>query len=278
MSERILVTGATGNVGSELVRLLRLEGVDAVVASRKPATPGQSVRFSFTDPATYGPALEGVTRVFLVRPPELSNIKRDIEPFLDAAGDAGLKQVVFLSLQGVENNPLVPHHALERAIRKRALASTMLRPSFFMQNLSTTHSREIRERGEIYLPAGMGRTAFIDCRDIAAVAQVALRGDSHIGAAYELTGSHALTYAEIAVILSRALSRTITYRPASTIGFFVRTVRRGTPWAFAGVMTALYTVARLGKAGRLTDETARLLGRAPITFEQFAADHRQSWT
>jgi len=278
MIDRILVTGATGNIGSALVRLLRLEGVDTVAASRRPASDSHAaVRFSFTDPATHAPALEGVTRVFLVRPPELSHVERDIEPFLDAAAKAGLRQVVFLSLQGVERNPFVPHHAIERALRERSMPSTMLRAGFFMQNLSTTHARDIRERGEIYLPAGMGRTAFIDGRDIAAVAQVTLRGDIHVGAEYELTGPQALTYAEIAATLSRVLGRAITYRPASVPGFFVRSIRHGTPWAFAGVMTALYTVARLGKAGRLTDDTARLLGRTPVPFEQFAADHREAW-
>jgi len=147
-----------------------------------------------------------------------------------------------------------------------------------MQNLSTTHRREIVERNEIFVPAGNGRTSFIDVRDIAEVAALALSSDAHRNQAYELTGSEALTYYEIADILTEVLGRRITYKDPSMLRFLWRKrIQEDMPLGFVTVMIALYTVAKLGKAAGLTDTLPHLLGRPPITFRQFAEDYRAVW-
>lgn len=291
-TERILITGATGNVGPETLRELMKSpeknqfDVIAGLRTTSEATDKLSVQpdgvaaLDFADAATFDTSLTGVSRVLLVRPPQLADVDKYFKPFVDAMKRAGVRQVVFLSLQGVENNQLTPHHKIEKLIVESGLPFTFLRPSFFMQNLSTTHRDEIRFRDEIFIPAGNGRTSFVDVRDIGAVAALALTSHTtdFVNRSFELTGSEALTYSEVATILSEVLGRKITYHDPSIIRFiWQKWHREKMPLGFTMIMVALYTVAKLGKAGGLTQTTEQLLHRPPITFRQFAHDFRVVW-
>lgn len=277
---RVLVTGASGNVGAPLVEHLVAGGAEVLVASREgtraPAGT-KAVRFDFEDPSTHAPALEGVEKVFLLRPPAISDVKRHLLPVVRAVKDAGVRHTVFLSLLGVEKNQVVPHAKVERFLLEAGVPHTFLRPSFFMQNLSTTHRDDIREHHEIFVPAGKGRTGFIDARDIAAVAARVLLEDGHEGKAYDLTGSEALTYAEVAALFTEVLGRPIRYPEPGALRFAARWSQRQQPAAFIAVMTGIYTVCRLGLAGTVTPETQTLLGRAPISMRQFIQDHKACW-
>jgi uncharacterized protein YbjT (DUF2867 family) len=184
---------------------------------------------------------------------------------------------VFLSLLGAAKNPLVPHHKVEQYLLSAGVPWTFLQPSFFMQNLSTTHREDIRELGEILVPAGRGATSFIDVRDIAAVAARVLSEDGHANTAYPLTGAEALDYGAVARMLTEELGRPIAYRRPWAIRFIRHMRRRGLEWGYILVMVAIYTTARLGQAGLVTPDTGRLLGRRPIGMRQFIHDYRASW-
>lgn len=280
----ILVTGATGNVGAPLLGCLEELGAAGVRAAvRDPSKlkasalhGAEAAAFDFADPRTFGPALEGIERVFLMRPPAVTDIRGTIDPFVQAAKAAGVRRVVVLSLQGVERNPFVPHARMEASVVASGIPHTFLRAGFFMQNLSTTHRADIVEHGDIFVPAGEGRTAFIDARDIAAVAARALldEGGRAASRALDLTGAEALSYAEVAAIFSEVLGRPIRYSAPSPLRFASRWHKRGVPFAYIAVMTAIYTAARLGLAARVSPEAGELLGRAPITMRQFIEDHR----
>lgn len=281
---KILVTGATGNVGREVIAALPHAAARVVAAvrdvDRARAMLGDDlayVRFDFADPASYAAALEGVDALFLVRPPAIADVKGVVAPFIAAAVAAGVGQIVFLSLLGAERIPVVPHAAIERAIVASGVSHTFLRASFFMQNLSTTHRDEIREADILFVPAGDGRTSFIDVRDIAAVAARSLLDRAAGGRAHALTGAAALTYGEVAELLSAALGRPIRYTRPSLAAFLLRHIGLGEPLAYALVLAAIYTSARLGQAGEVTDDLPRLLGRQPIDMRQFIADNRQCW-
>ncbi len=279
---KILVTGASGNVGAEVVNELKNRDCDVRLALRNPddVTAGrmQKVKFDFADPATYHTAFNNVQRVFLMRPPAISEVEKYIFPAIDAAATAGVRHVVFLSLQGAESNPLVPHHKIEEYLKKSSLHWTFLRPSFFMQNLSTTHRHEIKDHDEIFVPAGKGKTSFIDVRDIASVAALTLYEPGHLNKAYELTGTEPLSYHQVARIFSRVLGRKITYANPSIPRFAYRMFQRGENLKFIAVMIALYSTVRFGLAKETTSTLSELLKRPAISLEQYIEDYRDSWS
>ena len=239
MTAPVLVTGAPGNVGTPLVaELLRL-GAPVRVAARHAAAAraalGDAVDlspFDFERPDTFGPALAGVERMFLLRPPQIADVDGAIAPALRAAEAAGVRHVVFLSIQGAEKNRIVPHRKVEERLRASGMAWTFVRAAYFMQNLSTTHAPEIRELDEIWVPAGRSsRTAHVDARDVAAVAARALVEDGHGGRAYTPTGPAALTYDEVAALLTAELGRPIRYADPGLLAYWRRMRRRGMPAA-----------------------------------------------
>jgi uncharacterized protein YbjT (DUF2867 family) len=282
--DRVLVTGATGTVGSHVVAGLADRDVAVRAAVRDPgAARGrfdedvEAVAFDFERPETWGEAFEGVDAMFLVRPPAIGRVKRHLLPAVDAAVRVGVSHVVYLSVLGAERNPVLPHHTVEDHLRTVDASHTFLRASFFMQNLTEVHREEIAERGEVFVPAGDGATSFVDARDVAAVGVAALTEPGHGGRAYDVTGPEALTYHEVADVLSDVLGREVTYPRPGAVAFALRELRSGTDLAFAGVMLAIYTTARLGFAGRVTDDVEAVLDREPRTLRTFVADHADAF-
>jgi uncharacterized protein YbjT (DUF2867 family) len=276
----ILVTGASGNVGRVVARELRATGADVRLAQRSPtAGAADEVAFDLTDAATWGQAFDGVRSMFLVRPPAVGNVRRDLLPAVAAARDAGVEHVVFLSLQGAERNKVVPHATVESWLRASGMAWTFVRASFFHQNLTTTHVSDVRDRDEILVPAGDGATAFVDAHDVGAVAAAALLDRTgHAGRAWTVTGPRALTYAQVAEILTAELGRPVRYARPGALRY-ARHARRvlDMPWGMVAVTTAIYTTARLGLAAALTDDVRTVLGREPLDFAEFAHRERDAW-
>jgi uncharacterized protein YbjT (DUF2867 family) len=280
----ILVTGATGNVGGPLVQLLHAQGAPFRAAVSSPASIARlpdpafpAAVLNFEDPQTFPSAFEGVDKLFLLRPPQIADVDRGIRPLLDYAAGAGVRHIVFLSLIGAEKNKVVPHAKIEALLQGGPAACTFLRAGFFMQNLSTTHRQDLVEHDDVFVPAGKGRTAFVDTRDLAAVAALALTQGGHENKAYPLTGSEALDYYEVAAILGDVLGRPITYSDPSPLRFARRMRARGGAWGYIGVMTAIYMTTRLGMAATVHPDLAALLGRPPITFRQFDEDTAPAW-
>jgi uncharacterized protein YbjT (DUF2867 family) len=290
MTENILVTGATGNVGREVIRLLSVADYPVAAAVRNliqaQKNPGRNVHyvlFDFTNPDTFANAFAGINKLFLVRPPAIADIHK-ITPALNAAKQAGIEEIVFLSIIGADKNQIVPHYAIERAIEQLNIPAVFLRCSFFMQNLNTTHREDIRLRNRLFMPAGKGRTSFIDVRDIAAVAVKLLTEEHHqsqelsqINRAYDLTGAVALTYYEVATIFTNILDRPIHYTNPAIPIFIWQMLRQGFPLQFVLIMVGIYSTARFGLADLVTSDVRQLLDRPPISIEQYVEDYRQCW-
>ena len=282
----ILVTGATGNVGREVVRRLRAAGPtteiraavrDVDKARRQLADwpAAVPVAFDFEDATTFAAALAGVDRVFLLRPPQLADVEKNFRPLVAAMRAAGVGHVVFLSVQGAEDNSFIPHHKIEQLLKDSGLAYTFLRPAYFMQNFTTTLRPDLVERHRIFLPAGHARFTLIDVRDIGRVAAVVLQNPAaHAGRAYPLTSAAARTFGEMAVIFSQELGHDIRYVSPNPLRFFLAKKREGLPTTFILVMLALHFLPRFQKTPPTTDCVLRLTGRPPGTLAQFVRDYR----
>jgi len=277
-------------VGTPVVRDLLKRGEHVRVAAFTPdatlerldvddsvADQLQVVRFDFLDSSTWDAAFDGVERMFLLRPPQISKPLRDMVPALVRARGMGLGRVVFLSVQGAGNNRVVPHRKIEDWLRATDIDWTFIRASYFMQNLSTTHAPEIRERGEIWVPAGRSRTAFVDARDVAAVIATSLCEPGHEHQAYTPTGAEAITYDECAATMSDVLGRPIRYRRPGIIAYWRLMRQRGQPRGFVAVSSVIYLIGKLGMADGLTDDVQRILGRAPRSFRAFVEDTVAAW-
>jgi uncharacterized protein YbjT (DUF2867 family) len=279
----ILVTGASGTVGREVAKRLAARGAPARLALRDPsrgvegAEAPERVRFDFHDPSGFADALRGVDRVFLLRPPQLADVRRDFDPFLVAMLQAEVKRVVFLSVRGAERNPLLPHRRIEKALERSGLAWTHLRPNDWMQNFATVHRDDIRTRGEIWAPAGKGHASFVDARDVAEAAAAVLTEEGHGGRAYPLTGGEELDLDEVAALLSQVLGRRVSYRNPGVVAFLRHVRAAGRPLSLGLVMTGVYTIARLGLAAGVSPELERLIGRPPTPFRSFAEGHAAVW-
>jgi len=270
----ILVTGSSGNVGGPLLHALRERGAAAIGTSStaKPAD-GHGRQLDFLQPSTLAAALEGVDRVFLMRPPPISDTKRYIRPFIEAMVRARVEHVVFLSLMGV--NRVMPHWQIEQDLRESGLGWTMLRPAFFSQNLGGAYLADIRDHDRIRLASGGGRTSFIDTRDIADVAALALQSPSeHRGKIYTLTGPEAVDYHEVASRLSASLARPIRYEPIGLLRYRRELLAAGSPRDYVRVQLLINIIAKLGLAAKVNDEMPRLLQRASRTLQTYIDDHR----
>ena len=289
----LLITGPSGHVGVELVEMLSDVGdLSWRIASRHP-TPSQPAAaqwagFDFFDRASWASALTGVTSLFLLFPlPGTRAAREAIVPFVHAAEQAGCGHVVYVSVFGADRVPIIPHHRVEAALRASTMCTTILRCSFFMQNLHrvvSTHGVDIADRGELFIPAGDGRTTFLDARDSAAVAALALlHPEQHRNVVHHLTGPAALTMDEVAAALSGALHHPVQYTHPSLLAFARRLRGRGVGWDSIGFMAAVYTLTRFGRNQPITDDVHGLLGRPPRTLTEFLHDsawrwHDRAWT
>ena len=284
---KIMVTGALGNVGGYAAKYLIQGGQDVAVADidrealvRRYGDTASCVRFDFTDRATFKGALEGVDRVFVMRPPHLGR-PEDLKPFIDfLQRRGGIRLVCFLSLIGVEKNPVPPHHRIEKFIERAGLPYCHIRPSFFMQNLSGVHALEIRQFDRIVVPVRGALTSLIDAEDVGAlIAKVLSEPEAHVSRAYAITGPEALGYGAAADVFSQELGRPVAYaNPSPWLAQRYWVNVRGLDSGYSRVMSMLYMMTRMGTARRTTDTFEQVMGRKPHTFRQFVRANRAAWS
>jgi uncharacterized protein YbjT (DUF2867 family) len=284
MSGRVLVIGATGSVGSEVVSQLVRAGQQVKAATRTPASVHLSdaavecVEFDFERPETFAKALTGVDRVFLIARPGDDDADVVAFPLIDEMKRLKVRRVVNLTAMGVEAREDMALRKIERYLEESELDFTHLRPNFFMQVFSTGPLlSDICSTGGIHLPAADARLSYIDVRDIAAVAARALIDESHIGKAYTLTGGRSLDHYEIAQYISGAAERSIEYIPISEENAKLALANAGLSRARAERVIGFYRLVRQGFCAPVSADAEVILGRPPISFPQFANDFASSW-
>lgn len=177
-------------------------------------------------------------------------------------------------MAGAEHNPILPHHRAEAHLRNSSVGWTILRPGFVAQNLGRAYRRDIVEDDRLHVPAGGGRVAFVDTRDLGEVAALAFADPAtHRGRGHTLTSGEALISDDLADVLSEALDRPIRYDPATVLGYASH-LRRGQQGVVQTlVQTVLHVGLRPGDAETIDPTTRELLGRAPRTLRQYVRDH-----
>lgn len=275
----ILISTANGKVGSEIVEQLLAKGKSVRIGAHNLAKaeanfPGvHVVHFDYNDTDSLKAALEGVDTVYLASPGDFpSDPEKNV---VDLAKTIGVKRIVKLSAMGVEADDSIPLRQVELYIQASGLEYTILRPNWFMQNYSTGMAEGIRN-GSLYEPAEQAKTGFIDARDIASVAVKALTENGHNGQAYALTGGESLDRNAVAAKLSSATGKTVQYVPINDDQFRGAMQNELSP-SYLELMSNLYAGVRAGWSDATTDTVKKLLGRDPISFDQFAADHKNVW-
>jgi uncharacterized protein YbjT (DUF2867 family) len=292
MTETILVTGATGTVGSEVVKQFVSSSssssssslgkndfiIKAAVHSQNKADnfihynkSVQIVNIDYNKPETLADALNQVDRLFLLTLPSpdmivYSNLVKEISKY-----NHSINHIVKLSSMAAYEE--------EKIIEESGIPFTFLRPPAFMQNFITQFGYTIRTQDAFYIPGGDAKLSFIDARDVAALSVKSLTSNSqqHIGKSYTITAEEAISYRQAAEILSKEAGRRISY-----VDIPEQNARKGMKetgmydWLIDAIME-FYSIIKAGHASKTTNVFEQVMGRKPITFSQFARDYAQSF-
>jgi uncharacterized protein YbjT (DUF2867 family) len=278
----ILITGATGNAGAEVVRALVEEGheVRAFVrdADKGYALFGDAVELAggdFADPQSVRAALAGAKALFLSCADDPRRVDWETAA-IDAAAATGVRRIVKLSSIAAEPGAPVAfwdwHGRVERHLRQSGVSWTVLRSSVYMTNV-LAGADQVALEGRLYAPAGDARIAMIDPRDVGAAGASALTTSGHDGRTYVLTGPQAITYAQVAAELSAATARHVEFIDLLDEHARQGMVQRGMPDAVAEQVVKVFAMLRQGMAERVTGEVESLTGKPPRDFASFAHDH-----
>jgi uncharacterized protein YbjT (DUF2867 family) len=291
--ETILVTGATGTLGSEVVKQLSSAtlavNIKAAVHSTqnvKKVKDGDRVEVVLIDynkPETLKEALNQVDKLFLLTP-DVPNAHELASNMVIEAKKVGIRHIVKQSVMGADLEADVGtlrlHRQAEKIIEQSGIPFTFLRPNEFMQNFINFHSPSIKNNNAFYLPLEDAKVSLVDVRDIAAVAVKSLtedRNDKHDNKTYLITGPEALSYHQAAEILSNATDKKISYVNISEEEARGAMKEMGMSDWIINTISELYDYFRKGNASQVSSAVEEVTGKKPISFSQFAKDYAEAF-
>jgi uncharacterized protein YbjT (DUF2867 family) len=275
----VLVTGATGNVGTHVVGALRRRGAQVrALTHERPAAFGPGVEIvsgDLGDRDSVLAACKGIDVLFLA----CANHPRQVEwetTAIDAAAEAGVRRIVKLSARGAGTGPEDGFWAWHGRIEDHLLASgvpaVLLRPHFSMSNLLGS-AGSIQAVGMLFAPIGRVRVPMIDPRDIAEAAAVTLTEDGHDSQAYVLTGPEPLTFEEVAAVLSEVAGRRIGFADVPEAAALDGLLGAGVPAPLARNVITVFGMLRAEPEPEMTDTVEVLTGAHPRRLSDYARDH-----
>lgn len=291
MVQSILVTGATGTVGSEVIKQLLSKNsnntniqikaaVHSLKKEKKLAEDNRVklVEIDYTKPTIIQEACKDVDRLFLLTPFQSNMVELSSNLVNEAKKNGSIKHIVKLSVMGADAEPGITggrlHKQAEKIIEDSGISYTFLRPNFFMQNFVNFFSQTIKEQGSFYIPADNGKVSFVDVRDIASVAVQTLANDSkHNRKSYNITGPEAISYAQAAEILSKEVGREIKYQNIPEEQARQGMKAAGMDEWLINSMSELFGIIRAGYASDVSPAVEEVTGKKPISFSQFAKDY-----
>lgn len=283
MSNKILVTGASGNIGNALVTELKAAGADFVVMSSKPGhnVAGVETRQGdFADVASLTRAFTGIDTLFLLFPLVPNKVEL-AHTAAAAAKAAGIKHIVRSSGAGADAaSPFaLPklQGEIDDILAATGIPTTFLRPNVFMQNYANYQTQAIKD-GTIYAADAGQAQSFVDVRDIAAVAaRVLVAPAAHAGKAYTLTGGEAITGVKAARLISTAIAKPVQHVSVPTEAAVATMNKWGMPPFIVNVMDSLNKIISTGYAAGVSPDVETILGRKPRSFAAFVADNAALW-
>ncbi len=285
MTKKILIIGATGKVGYEVVKYLRSQKIKVKAAVHQPKNAvlftklgAETIFLDLEKPETIAQALNEVNKLFLLTP----STNKDTEilmakKIIDYAKQINIENIVHLSAMGAENYPTFSHSDIERYLNGQNISHVHLQPNFFMQNFNTFYLNHIQQKKLINIYDADTPTSFIDARDIGEVAAKLLLNNHQNCKTFILTGSQAMTHQQVAEILSAVSSQKIKYTATSDDD--TRTTLRDCGWTPEGIKKFILIIkgVQRGEFSPIFSHVADILGRPPISLEQYAYDHREFW-
>ena len=288
--KRILITGATGNIGTEVVQYLyKLENESEIIVAVRniesaknkfPNYPKLDFRtFDFEEQNSFNGAFKDIDVLFLLRPPHISEVDKYFQPLLESAKKNGIEKVVFLSVQGAEKSKVIPHNKIERLIKSNDFKYIFVRPSYFMQNLTTTLLPEILENQTITLPSGQAKFNWIDVINIGEVSAVLIKSfDKYQNSAYEITGTENKNFKEVTEIMTEITGTNFRFKTINPISFYFKKRKSGVQSGFAIVMTILHFLPRFQKEPEISDNFFKLTGMKTTTLKEFISREKEKIT
>lgn len=284
--KKILITGATGNVGKAIIQSLSTQSrtIEVLAGLRNIEKDKvslenynvQFVHFDFTDLESVRLTLAQTDVFFLLRPPQLADVPKYFQPVIDIAVEETVEHIVFLSVQGADKNTIIPHAKIEQIILDSGLNYTFLRPAYFMQNFTTTLKADLIQN-RIFLPAGQAKFTVVDVEDIGKAGAIILNNPTaHLNQAYDLTNEEQLTFGEMAATLSKVLNRDIRFESPNLLRFFFQKRKEGTPTMFIFVMIMLHYLPRFQAVPPTSDILKKLLGKSPNSFQDFVKNNQST--
>ena len=279
--ERILITGATGSVGSAILQHVAPHSEQRVYQGTRHRDQLDDDHWYFNLdnlPDTIA-TLSQVDTLFLLRPPQVAD-EAIFRILIRGAREFGVQHIIFLSVQGADSTPFIPHTKIERLIQNSGIFYTFVRPSYFMDNLITAFGDDIRDRHRIFVPAGNAKFLWVDVSDIGkAIATVLKDVTQHRNRIYTITGSDSelLSFPEATDVLSQELGRTIDFVSPNLLRFFIMKRQEGVPTSFIAVMMMLHYGARFQKPPTVHHDLRHLTGNAPHTLRAFVQAHVAAW-
>jgi uncharacterized protein YbjT (DUF2867 family) len=280
MSNKILVTSASGNIGKPLVTELKALGADFAIMSSKVSNDANVRVADFNEVASLEKAFTGINTLFLLFP-LVENKLELAKNTATAAKAAGVKHIVRSSGAGADVNAgfALPklQGQIDEALTATGIPTTFLRPGGFMQNYVTYQSQAIKD-GTIYMADGGKSQALIDARDIAAVAaRVLMNPSAHAGKAYMLTGGVDFSGTEAAAIISKSLGREIKHVSVSPEAAVEAMKQWQMPAWLIELMDSLNNIVSAGYASGVSPDVENILGRKPREFDTFVAEQVSAW-
>jgi uncharacterized protein YbjT (DUF2867 family) len=279
--KRILITGATGNVGSEVIRFL-MEGNSSneIFAGVRDIPKAQKIfqkysqlkyrNFDFENQNTFEDALKEIDTIFLLRPPHISDIEAYFKPLISKIKEKKISEIVFLSVQGAEKSKVIPHNKIERLILDSGCEYIFLRPSYFMQNLTTTLLKDIQTKRKIILPAGNAKFNWIDIENIGETSAILLeRFTDFKNQPIELTGYENEDFNIVAALINKTLNLNITFQNVSPFKFYAVKKNEGLSKGLIIVMIMLHFLPRFQKPPMISDFYEKATGKKPTTLSEF---------